>query len=99
MKAELADYLNTQAELTVLERDLPLMPIYEIAGIIRDDWGKVNYAAEPYLEAMEALASVDDMYGADRGKSVIAYFLGNSNSWRGPIARLVKKELNKRIRA
>lgn len=65
-----------------------------IAREIDQDWGdKVNYAARPYLSAMREIDSIDDMYGADRARDVVAYFLGNANSWRGPKAREVKAEL------
>jgi len=68
-------------------------PLYEIASEIRKDWKKVNYAAVPYLDAMRDLNSVADNYYADSGKSVVAYFLANANSWRGDVARRVKAEL------
>jgi pyruvate kinase len=34
----------------------------------------------------------------DSGKSIVIYFLGNAQTWRGPIAKAVKKELNSRIK-
>jgi hypothetical protein len=72
--------------------------IHVIAREIRSDWKKVNYAAEPYLEAMQDLLSVNDKYGADSAKMVIAYFLSNASTWRGEVARRVKKELNEMIK-
>lgn len=68
-------------------------PLYKIAVEIRDNWENVNYAAEPYLEAMEALNSVHDNYYCDSGKSVVLYFLANASSWRGDVARRIKAEL------
>jgi hypothetical protein len=38
------------------------------------------------------------MYGLDTGYSIVAYFLSNANTWKGDVARAVKKELKKRIR-
>lgn len=64
-----------------------------IAAEIREDWAKVNYAAEPYLAAMGGLDSVADNYYADSAASVVRYFLANANSWRGETARRVKAEL------
>jgi hypothetical protein len=79
--------------------DLPRMTLSQIADIVYTDWGKkVNYAAKPYLEAMASLNNVSDMYGADSGTSIVAYFLSNATSWRGDVARVVKKELQRRIR-
>lgn len=66
-----------------------------IAQEIRKDWGaKINYAAKPYLDAMQQLESVNDSYGYDSGKSVVLYFLCNAQSWRGETAKRIKKELN-----
>ena len=69
-------------------------PLYEIAGEIRKDWGsKVNYAAKPYLEAMECLHSTSDKYGMDSAKSIVLYFLSNASTWRGDTAKRIKAEL------
>lgn len=65
----------------------------EIAKEIRSDWKKVNYAAKPYLAAMESLSSINDNYGADTAKSVVLYFLSNAASWRGETAKRIKLEL------
>jgi|TARA_Y100000034_G_C6728763_1_gene322749 hypothetical protein len=79
--------------------DYSEMSLADIAQAIYKDWGsKVNFAAKPYLEAMATLQSVKDMYYCDTGKSIVAYFLCNATSWRGEVAREVKKELNKRIK-
>lgn len=69
-----------------------------LAAIIKADWKKVYFGAVPYLDAMTCLESVDNMYGTDSGKSIVAYFLGNAGTWRGPVAKAVKAELNKRIK-
>ncbi len=65
----------------------------EIASDIYDNWENVNYAAEPYLDAMSDLESVNDYYIHDSGKSVVRYFLANASSWKGDAARQIKKEL------
>ena len=49
-------------------------PIYIIAADIRRHWSPVNYAAKPYLEGMRSLERISDTYGADSGRSVVAYF-------------------------
>lgn len=75
-------------------------PLYVIANEIRKDWKKsisgteLNFAAKPYLEAMETLGSINDNYIMDSGRSIVAYFLGNASSWRGETAKRVKAELN-----
>lgn len=74
-------------------------PIEVIANEIRRDWGvKTNYAARPYLQAMYGLNSISDNYGCDSAKSIIAYFLSNASTWRGPTAKAIKKELNAMIK-
>jgi len=77
-------------------------PLHVIAREIREDWSKqgtgVNYAAKPYLSAMSEMDSINSNYGADSGRSVVAYFLSNAGSWRGDVARRVKKELNAMLR-
>ena len=63
---------------------------YEIAG----DWGsKTYFGARPYLQAMMELRHIDEMYGLDSAKSVVLYFLGNAQTWRGETARRIKQEL------
>ena len=78
--------------------NLPRMSIKDIAGVISQDWKNVNFAARPYLDAMYSLNSVSDMYMADTGTSVVAYFLCNASGWKGEVAKAVKKELQRRIR-
>ena len=68
-------------------------PVYQIARDIRKAWPKVNYAAVPYLDAMSSLSSPADNYGADSGKSIVLYFLGNATSFRGDAAKALKAEL------
>ncbi len=70
-----------------------MRPLYEIAAEIRRDWKPVNFAAKPYLEAMESLDSINDRYGMDSAKGIVIYFLSNASTWRGETARRVKAEL------
>jgi hypothetical protein len=77
----------------------PARPLHVIAKEIKADWGqKVNFGAVPYLGAMAYLDSVNDPYGQDSGQSIVAYFLCNASTWRGDVARRVKKELNAMIK-
>jgi hypothetical protein len=70
-----------------------------IAAEIQKDWGaKVNYAAKPYLEAMKELDLISDQYYLDTASSIVMYFLGNAQGWRGDTARRVKKELNQMLK-
>ena len=78
--------------------NLETLSLSEISAIIRKDWKKVNFAAKPYLEAMQSLHSVRSSFGYDSGKSVVLYFLSNSSSWRGDVAKAVKLELKSRCK-
>jgi hypothetical protein len=76
--------------------NLETLPITQFPAIIKKDWAKPNFAAVPYIEAMEQI--VDGMYYLDTAASIVAYFLGNATSWKGDTARAVKKELNRRLK-
>ena len=72
----------------------------EIAREIRSDWARhsgttrgISYAAKPYLSAISYLDSINDRYGEDSAKSIVLYFLSNASTWKGEVARRVKKEL------
>ena len=68
--------------------------IYVIAAEIRADWKNVNFAAEPYLQAMEGLETIDSRFGVhDSAHWALIRFAGNAASWRGAVARRIKKEL------
>lgn len=69
-------------------------PLYEIAIDIRKHWTNVNYAANPYLNALGKLNNIHEKYFADDAKSIVLYFLVNAQTWRGEDARRIKKELN-----
>ena len=73
-------------------------PLYEIAREIRKAWTKVSPYAEPYLEAMESLNSINDNYYLDSGKSIVLYFLSNASTWRGEDARRIKAELKEMLK-
>lgn len=69
----------------------------EIAGEIRRDWKRVNYAAAPYVEAMGTLDSIEQDYFMDSGRRIVGGFLANAGSWRGEVARRVKAELREML--
>jgi hypothetical protein len=68
-------------------------PLSTIALDIRRDWQKVNYAAAPYLEAMQSLDQITDRYLYDSAESIVRYFLANAAAWRGETAKTIKAEL------
>jgi hypothetical protein len=83
---------------TIVAENLRTMKLYEIALEI-DHEGTHNYfGARPYIKAMMTLTDLTDTYGQDSAVSIVLYFLANSQTWRGSFARLVKAELNKRLK-
>lgn len=64
-----------------------------IARDICKDWQTVNYAAKPYLCAMQTMGDIRESYGYDSGVSVVLYFLSNASAWRGETAKRIKSEL------
>jgi hypothetical protein len=73
---------------------MPPRRIHAIARDIATHWAKPHFGAKPYLVAMFALTDIDSNYGFDDARSIIAYFLGNAKTWRGPDAVRIKAELN-----
>lgn len=76
-------------------------PIHQIASDIAKEWRKskkgINYAAKPYLEALQQLSSKNDKYMYDDAKTVGLYFLSNASSFRGERAKELKAELKKAL--
>ena len=70
----------------------------EIAKIVRKDWKRVHYGAEPYLSAMSSLSTINDRYMADDAKSVVLYFLCNASTWRGDTAKQIKAHLKSLVK-
>ena len=64
------------------------------AGKKAKHWRHKYIHALAYVEPMLSLNTIDDKYGFDSGRSIVAYALGNLNTWRGEKAREIKKELN-----
>jgi hypothetical protein len=97
----MSEFLNKSLHKTVepTAENLSELKLWEIAHIVKKDWGsKIYFAAVPYLDAMNSLDKVTDMYIMDTGRSIVAYFLSNARTWRGETAKAVKKHLNKLIK-
>lgn len=75
----------------ISETDLTKMTLHSIANYIASEWKKPYFGAVPYIKAMFSLTSINDDYGYDDGRSVVMYFLSNATTWKGDVARLVKK--------
>jgi hypothetical protein len=75
-----------------------MRPIYKIAKDIKQDWNNPYFGALPYLNAMQTLDNVNDWYHYDTARTIILYFLGNAQSWRGKVAKEIKAELKELIK-
>lgn len=88
--------------MEITAENLKTKALNEIADVIymdhRAQGKRVAIPAAPYVSAMQSLGSVNDNYGADDGRSIVAYALCNLSTWRGDVARLVKAELKRRIK-
>lgn len=84
---------NGSSEVEVTPNEV-FRPLCVIASEIRSDWKKLYFGAVPYLEAMETLNGMDDKFICDDADEIVMYFLANAQTWRGEVARRVKKELN-----
>lgn len=92
----------TDAINTVTGERLPINGPRSLSIIAREisrDWKAVYFGAVPYLAAMRDLDSINDNYWEDSARSIVAYFLGNANTWRGDTARRVKAELKAMLKA
>lgn len=83
---------------TPTAESLKTVPLHEIARLIELHWPKVHFAAAPYVSAMGCLTTVNDSYGLDSGRSIVNYALCNMGSFTGPVARLIKVELRRRVK-
>lgn len=68
-------------------------PLYEIAADIKRNWPDVYFGAVPYLDALGMLSSMDQKFGEDDAKTIVAYLISNMRYWRGPEAARLKAEL------
>lgn len=82
-----------QRETKIMTRSLNT-----IANDIRKDWTKPNFAAKPYLDAMETLNTIRDTYYYDNASDIVRYFLSNATSWKGETARAIKAELKSMLK-
>jgi len=76
-----------------MSNNTSVRPLFEIAKEIRKDWAKVYFGAKPYLDAMAQLTYITDDYYFDSGKTIVLYFLGNAQTWKGEKAKAIKAEL------
>ena len=67
--------------------------ISTIASEIRKDWKNIPACASAYLKPMFQLDKITDNYYSDDAKSILLYFLSNTNTWKGETAKKIKNEI------
>lgn len=67
--------------------------ISQIAQEINKTWSNVNYAAKPYLNAMQYIENKNDRYFEESADDIVLRFLCNAQTWKGDDARRIKAEL------
>jgi len=67
--------------------------IAAIARIIRKDWKNIYFGAVPYLDAMDQIDTIDQIYYDDHAEDIVRRFLLNAKNWRGEVAKSVKAKL------
>lgn len=72
--------------------------LWEYAADIREDWKNMAFCAEPYVDAMSQLDTLDDTYIMDPAADIVLRFLCNAQTWKGEVARKTKKELNTMVK-
>ncbi len=55
--------------------ELKTFSISRIASEIRRNWKNVNFAANPYLDAMNSMEKITDNFMADDGPGIVLRFL------------------------
>lgn len=77
-------------------------PLVSLVSLIRRDLQTqkkpVPFDAAPYLSALGTMNNLSDHYGVETGAQILPYLLSNLQTYKGPIARLVKAELNTRLK-
>ena len=67
----------------------------EIAKDILQHWKNPYFGAKPYIQAMLLINSAEPNapYLSESAEAIVAYFLANATTFRGPDARRIKQEL------
>lgn len=87
------------AVASVTAEELRTLDLGQLGRIVHRTWKRPYFGAVPYLQALCELESIDHEYGCDPGRQIVAYFLSNAQTWKGPDAKLVKAELNRRLKS
>jgi len=87
-----------KAVATITPEQVSGMSLSAIARFIARDWPRPYFGSVPYIEAMLSLESLDENFGFDSAREIVQRFLANAQTYRGPDARVIKAELNTRLR-
>jgi len=96
---KLAEYDQEHEDRATPLPDLKKLNLAGIAGVVRQHWHPVSFAAVPYLAAMDHLDNLNEKFEADPATEIVVRFLTGASTWRGEAARAVKTELKSRLKA
>ena len=76
---------NIQPNVTTeTAKNFSISTLANVAAKDKPNWnGGIYFGAVPYIDAMRSLVTINENYGADSGRSIVAYFLSNATNWRG----------------
>jgi hypothetical protein len=69
----------------------------EIVKMHRQAGKQIPNSAKPYMDALNSLSNVNEMYGMDSGKSIVAYTISNIKFF-GEQGKALKAELSARLK-
>lgn len=76
--------------------ELSKLTLTQIASLIEADWSDRDPIYDQYIEALQGVKH--GYFMAESEALCIGGILSNSKSWRGEIARRIKKELRDRLK-
>ena len=89
--------MNETIEIPGAPSDITRASLRQLGRIISAHWPEPYFGAVPYIAAMQN-SDDDGRYYEDDASCLTMYFLSNAASWRGAIARTIKKELRRRLK-
>jgi hypothetical protein len=73
-------------------------PLNQIASDIESDWKTQHGQAQPFIDAMRTLHSIEDRFYGETAVEIVSRFLDASKAWKGPTAARVKDELRSMVK-
>lgn len=95
------DSVTTQRKILRLRKETPTETLLRSLNVIFNEvdqsWTNPYFGAVPYIRALKSLDNLNDMFVNDKAVDLVRYFLSNAQTWKGVVARRIKKELKQMI--